>query len=58
VMDEAFYGPFETALVPTGVSFGAKKDRSLVVVDAMYLPAFRGKIETNLGADKTRRTGY
>jgi hypothetical protein len=44
---------FEQApLIPARVAFGPEKDRSLVIVRAMYAPTFAGKVTADLGSDE------
>jgi hypothetical protein len=43
-------------LVPASISLGAKKHGSLIVVNAVNLPAFGGKVNADFGTDQARRS--
>jgi len=57
MMGESFaQGLDQSLLVPAGISLGAEKDRPLVVIHAMDLPAVPGEMDNNLRADETGRS--
>jgi hypothetical protein len=45
-------------MIPARIPLGTEKHGTLIVVDAVNLPAFCGKEKADFRSNQTRRTGY